>query len=237
MSTAANTETVLDRDIERVSAAMQPVVAITVRVATYDGLVALRGVKSTDRVVETVERRMEGDLFVRRLVKDPNGQKAAGREGTWAWSAEEAVSRDATFESLGIMDGSREELVVKETPQKAQKAPDAPPGNMNLKYHPDLIFELGSEAPNEGLVRIKSVPGGDVPLYGMPYTALIGAIVSRILVAGDKMELEEGASETYRVELMDGNDHEAMEAQATGFFKSKKFMHIADEAFLQIRPA
>jgi hypothetical protein len=78
-----------------------------------------------------------------------------------------------------------------------------------------------------------------VALYGMPDPpeALIGAIVSRILVAGNKMELEEGASEQYREALMDGNDHEAIEAHATGFFKSKKFMCIADEAFLQIRPA
>lgn len=179
-----NTEAALNNDIERVAAVVAAApVSITVRVKTYDRILALRGVKSTDRVVEQVEKRMPGDLFVRRLVEDPNGQPAAGRAGLWAWSSEEPVAGDDTFESLGIQDGSREELVLKERPGP----PEAPKGCINIKVHPDFSFEVGSAPPNDGLLMLKTVPSGNVPLYGMPYEAVLGAIVSKILVAGDEV--------------------------------------------------
>ena len=58
---------------------------------------------------------------------------------------------------------------------------------MNLKFHPEISFEVGSMAPTVGLLRIKTVPGGDIPLYGMPYEDIIGAVVSKLLVIGDEV--------------------------------------------------
>ena len=51
------------------------------------------------------------------------------------------------------------------------------------------------------------------------------------------MELEEGASEAYQGAIKDGGNHEAVEASFLKFFKSKKFAKIANEAYIQIRPA